>query len=101
MFCWLGRQGSNLGMQAPKARALPLGYAPDVINKLRNFDAHRRGFLPGTSALACEPFSYADAWSSSPSEPLRGFPAATAFSSSSYAANTAFSIFSRIELLIG
>ena len=25
---WLGRQGSNLGMQASKARALPLGYAP-------------------------------------------------------------------------
>jgi hypothetical protein len=25
---WLGRQGSNLGMAASKAAALPLGYAP-------------------------------------------------------------------------
>ena len=26
--CWLGREDSNLRIQAPKARALPLGDAP-------------------------------------------------------------------------
>ena len=48
---WLGRQDSNLGMQAPKARALPLGYAPDVIRQIVYCAIHGVGVLcRGTAA---------------------------------------------------
>lgn len=98
---WLGRQESNLGMQAPKARALPLGYAPDVISKLRTLFRGVGVFCRVQQHQSDGPISSAYVRCSSLSAALRGFPAATDLSSSSYAAKTAFSIFSRIKLLIG